>query len=302
MRSSVVVIAFGMAMPLWTGCGPVYKFIVERQPEGDPNLGVTYYIGGAGPLGNVGSFDVPGGLRDAGYRGRVEVFTWQSWTHAGDQINLSSNREKAAQLRDHICRYRKAHPDREINIVALSAGSGIAVFALEYLPEDIGINRCFLLGCSLSSKYDLTRALKRIKGKVYVLYSRYDLMLKNVVWYTGTIDRSAGDQGIAGLEGFWMPASPRPDTLLQYQKVCNIAYRSEFAAAGHKAGHIGATARPFVSRYIGSAIQGEDTRLLGPHPENRYTATPDKTPRTMPTSSPTSRPGKEGDVPTHEGR
>jgi len=302
MRSSIIAIALGVALPPLTGCGPVYKFIVERQPVGNPDLGITYYLGGAGPLGNVGSFDVPGGLRDSAYRGRVEVFTWQSWTHAGDQINLSSNREKAAQLRDHIRHYRKAHPDREINIIALSAGAGIAVFALEYLPEDIGINHCFLLGCSLSSKYDMTRALKRIKGKAYVLYSPHDRMLKNVVWYTGTIDRSAGDQGIAGLEGFWMPASPRPDTLLQYQKVCNIGYRSEFASTGHKAGHIGATARLFVRRYIGPAIQGRDARLLGPYPEGRYSTTSDKTPRTMPTSSPASRPGKDGDAPTHEGR
>ncbi len=298
----MTAIACGVALPLLTSCGPVYKFIVEQQPEGDAEVGITYYIGGAGPLGNVGSFDVPGGLRDAAYRGRVEVFTWQSWTHTGDQINLRSNREKAAQLRDHIRRYRKAHPDRKINIIALSAGAGIAVFALEYLPENIGINHCFLLGCSLSSRYDMTRALKRIKGQAYVLYSPHDDMLKNIVWYTGTVDRSAGDKGIAGLEGFWMPPSPRPDTLLQYRKIRNIGYRSEFASAGHKAGHVGATARLFVRRYIGPAIEDRDARLLGPYPERRYSAEPAKTPSTTPASGPTSRPGKEGHVPTHESR
>ncbi len=310
MRRFTAAIAFVATMPALAGCGPVYKLIVEQQPEGDANVGITYYVGGAGPLGNVGSFDVPGGLRDAAYRGHVEIFTWQSWTHAGDQINLNSNREKAAQLRDHISRYRRAHPDKEINIIGLSAGTGIAVFALEYLPEDIGINHCLLLGCSLSSKYDMTRALKRIKGKAYVLYSPHDRMLKNVVWYTGTVDRSAGDQGIAGLEGFWMPPSPRPDTAAQYQKMHNVGYRSEFVSAGHKAGHIGATARSFVRRYIGPAVLGKDARLLGPHPERRYSAAPEKTPSTMPdtapksmpASGPASRPGKERDAPTHEGR
>ncbi|MFQ5501039.1 MAG: hypothetical protein ACE5EQ_01935 [Phycisphaerae bacterium] len=260
------------------GCADVTHLIIDRQPKGDDEIGITYYIGGAGPIGNVGSFDVPQGLRDAGYEGSVEVFTWQSWTHAGDQINLTRNREKAAELADRIHRYRRDHPIQPINLVALSAGTGIAVFALEYLPEDIGINQVCFLSCSLSSRYDLTRALKRINGNLYVLYSPHDRVLNTLVWYTGTIDRSTASDGIAGLEGFYIPSPTRMDTLAQYQKVRNIPHRLEFTLVAYDGGHTDATSRSFVRRYLAPALLGNDKSLLGPHPEQRYEPFPVRIP------------------------
>jgi len=260
--------------------------IVDRQPEGDRAAGAVFYIGGAGPIGNVGSFDVPAGLRDAGYKGHVEVFAWQSWTHAGDQVNLPRNRQKAADLADAIKRYRRRYPKPPIHIVALSAGTGIATFALEYLPESTGIENVVYMGCSLSSKYDLTRALKRIRGKLYVLYSENDVMLKDVVWFSGTVDRSSADQGIAGLEGFYLPTSPRSDTLKQYEKVQNIPYRAEFRTAGYRGGHTDGTSPSFVRRYLAPALMGDDHRLLGDNPERRFR----RKPSTQPTSAPEDKP------------
>lgn len=268
----------GLVLSFGAGCSDVADLIISRQPEGDVEAGITYYIGGAGPIGNVGSFDVPAGLRDAGYPGCVEVFTWQSWTHAGDQINLARNREKAAELADRIRRYRRDHPTQPINIIALSAGTGIATFALEYLPEDIGIDRVFFLACSLSSRYDLTRALKRIRQRLYVLYSPHDRVLNTLVWYTGTIDRSTAKEGIAGLEGFYIPAVPRMDTLAQYQKVQNVPYRLEFTEVAYEGGHTDVTSRAFVRRYLAPALLGRDGRLLGPHPEQRYEPFPVRIP------------------------
>jgi pimeloyl-ACP methyl ester carboxylesterase len=268
------------------GCDGLYQMIVDRQPRGDRNAGAVFYIGGAGPIGNVGSFDVPAGLRDAGYRGLVEVFAWQSWTHAGDQVNLPRNREKAADLAAAIKRYRRRYPKPPIHIIALSAGTGIATFALEYLPESTGIENVVFMGCSMSSTYDLTRALKRIRGKLYVLYSEHDMMLKDVVWFTGTIDRSSAAEGIAGLEGFYLPASRHPDTLKQYEKVQAIAYRPEFSTAGYKGGHTGGTSPSFVRRYLAPPLMGDDHRLLGNNPERRFTVNPPMRPTTSPTSKP----------------
>ncbi len=268
------------------GCDGLYQLIVDRQPEGDRSSGAVFYIGGAGPIGNIGSFDVPAGLREAGYQGHIEVFAWQSWTHAGDQVNLARNRQKAADLTAEIKRYRRRHPKPPIHIIALSAGTGIATFALEYLPESTRIESVVFMGCSLSSKYDLTRALKRIRGKLYVLYSEHDAMLKDVVWFAGTIDRSSADQGIAGLEGFYLPASPRPDTLKQYEKVQTSPYRSEFRTAGYRGGHTGGTSPSFVGRYLAPALMGNDRRLLGSNPERRFRNKPLKRPTTSPANKP----------------
>ncbi|MCG8405066.1 MAG: PT domain-containing protein [Phycisphaerales bacterium] len=291
MRRQLILIVCLLSSPN-VGCSYIFQKVVHLQPEGDEQFGITYYVGGAGPIGNIGSFDVPGGLRDAGYKGRVEVHTWQSWNHAGDQMDLRRNQEKAAELADKLRQYRRRYPRNEINIIALSAGSGIAAFALEFLPEGIGVNKVFFCSCSLSSRYDLTRALKRIKSRLYVLYSPHDQILKNLVWHTGTVDRSDGREGIAGLEGFRMPSRPRRDTLAQYEKVQNIPHRFEFAGADYDGGHTDVTERAFVGLYLAPALMGNDRRLLGPHPEIRYKSPPPPSPVT-PTTRPTSRPAAE---------
>lgn len=260
----VIPLSFG-------GCSRIVGFIVDRQPEGEERKGITYYVGGAGPIGNVGSFDVPGGLRDAGYRGRVVPYVWQSWTHAGDQINIARNREKGYELADEIQSYRRRYPKNDINIIALSAGTGIATFALEYLPERVSVHNVFFLGCSMSSRYDLTRALKRLDGRLYVLYSPDDQVLEKVVWYTGTVDRSDASEGIAGMRGFESPGNSHSDTSIQYEKLRNVPHRPEFALYGYEGGHTGATSREFVRRYLARALMGRDEDLLGKRyaPRNR---------------------------------
>lgn len=249
----VAVLAIG-------GCGSAVRYIAST---GDPSQGITYYVGGAGPIGNVGSLDVPNGLADAGYRGRVQVFPWQGLTHAGDQINLSRNRSKAAELASEIRRYHQRHPGKPIHIIALSAGTGIAAFALEFLPEAVQIEDLVYLGCSLSSRYDLTRALRRVRGNVYNVYSEKDEILTRVVWYTGTVDRASASDGVAGLRGFRLPTELGPDTERQYAKVRNVPWRIDFADAGYDGGHIDCTSRTFVRRYIAPAILGNDERLIG---------------------------------------
>lgn len=246
-----------------SGCARMVQFVAEREQYGERAKGITFYVGGAGPIGHVGSFDVPAGLGEGGYPGYVEVFTWQGMTHAGDQMNLSRNREKAAELASLIRRYARSYPAQEINIIALSAGTGIATFALEYLPESVRVNDVVFLGCSLSSVYDMTRSLKRISGELYVIYSPTDRVLRDLVWYTGTVDRSDAAQGVAGMEGFRLPEAIQNDTRLLYEKIHNIPYRAEFAEADFEGGHTGATARRFVRRYLAPLMRGDPKPLLG---------------------------------------
>lgn len=245
------------------GCTQFVNFASGVRDQGDKRRGITYYVGGAGPIGNVGWIDVPGGLADAGYEGYVEVFAWQGLTHAGDQMNLSRNRDKGAELAASIRRYKRDYPTREANIIALSAGTGVATFALEALPEGVKVDNAVFLGCSLSSQYNMTRALKRVRGGLYVVYSYSDRILKDVVWYTGTVDRSSASEGVAGLEGFRLPPRPGPDTEVQYVKLHNVEYREEFADAGYKGGHIDSTSREFIARYVAGALMGRERELLG---------------------------------------
>ncbi|HVP10403.1 MAG TPA: hypothetical protein VMV94_04350 [Phycisphaerae bacterium] len=247
----------------WLGCSQFIKVASGVRASGDKRQGITYYIGGAGPIGNVGWLDVPDGLTDAGYQGYVDVFVWQGFTHAGDQINLSRNHDKGSELATEIRQYKRSYPTREINIIALSAGTGVATFALEALPEGVKVDNVIFLGCSLSSQYNLTRALKRVRGGLYVIYSETDRILKDVVWYTGTVDRSSAASGVAGLEGFRLPSHPGPDSEMQYMKLHNVAYRPEFAEAGYKGGHIDTTSRAFICQYLAPVLMGREQILLG---------------------------------------
>ncbi|HWL95658.1 MAG TPA: hypothetical protein VNT79_19220 [Phycisphaerae bacterium] len=269
-RCSLFIACLLATLPNMGCAGSIFGEITSWQPHGDAWEGITYYVGGAGPIGNIGSFDVPGGLRDAGYDGDVRVFTWQSWLHSGDQLNLGRNREKAMELAEMIRRNRRQYPRAAVNIIALSAGTGIATFALEFLPESAAVNNVVFLSCSMSSSYDLTRALRRVRGKLYVVHSKSDGVLKNLVWYTGTIDRSAGDEGIAGLDGFRLPRSAFGETRQQYAKLVNVRYRREFRMSDYQGGHVDSTARMFVRRYVAPALMGNDRRLRGHFEDSQF--------------------------------
>jgi hypothetical protein len=117
----------------------------------------------------------------------------------------------------------------------------------------------------MSSSYDLTRALRRIEGKLYVVYSKDDRILNNLVRVTGTVDRMTSDGGIAGLQGFRLPASPGPDTERHYAKLENVPWRYDFAGAGYEGGHTDGTRRAFVAAYLGPALLGQHERLVGRH-------------------------------------
>ena len=296
MRRSLFISSFSPLLLLVVGCNPAVRYFAQIKQGGNPAKGITYYLGGAGPVGHVGSWDVPDGLAAGGYEGAVEVFPWQSMIHAADQINLEGNREKGIELTRRIQEYRRRYPKKQVNIIALSAGTGVATFALEYLPEGANINQVVYLGCSLSAHYDLTRALKRVNGGFYVIHSPYDRILRNVVWYTGTVDRRSASEGVAGLDGFLQPEPPGPDTEVQYSKLLNVEYREEFSLTGYEGGHTDSTSKEFVSQYLAGVLKGDDRRLLGPKYAfvRRYRPAPSSA-TSRPTSAPARRLMREED-------
>jgi hypothetical protein len=244
-----------------TGCNLISRQAANWVQNGDPRNGVTFYIGGAGTVGNVGAWSIPQGLSDAGYRGWVEVYTWQTVT-AADQMALSRNLEKAAELAERIRLQKRHHPTVPVNIIALSAGTGLATFAMERLPEYVQVETVVFMGSSLSSRYDLTRALRRVNNRLYVLYSSKDGVLKHFVPIAGTVDRKDADYGVAGLNGMFKPRRGGEDLDQQYAKVRNVAWRPEFARYGNNGRHISAVDRRFIGRYIAPVILAGDRRAL----------------------------------------
>ena len=146
--------------PRWWALGAALAVVsVSGCSSSHPILepyGKTYYLDGAGCWG-FGRRDVPEGLRRADYRGDCEVFDW-STTRIPllDQVDpLGVNKLAARSLARRIKAYKQKYPDNHVNIIALSAGTGITVWALERLKGEYKVNNVFFVGSSLAHSYDM---------------------------------------------------------------------------------------------------------------------------------------------------
>jgi hypothetical protein len=214
------------------------------RPE--ERFGKTYYLDGAGNFG-FGMGSVREGLVAAGYRGDVEVFVWTtSFNPLLDQRNTVLNDIRAGQLAGKIEHYLKNYPDNDVNVIALSAGTGVAMWAVEKLHSPDKINNLVLLGSSLWSQYDVTKALANMKGKIYVYYSAYDDVLDTFVRRVGTVDNRFGVDS-AGLVGLHPDGQDNP-------RVVNIGYRPSYDRYGWAGDHTGATSAPFVRTYVAQHV------------------------------------------------
>jgi len=216
--------------------------------------GKTFFVGGAGPVGNVvGTVDVPRGLRQAGYRGAIEVFAWQSVVGGTlrDLLDRSRNEGEGRRLAARIQEYLDQHPRGRVNIIALSAGTGIATWALEALPAKYHVGTVVYLGSALSQQYDLSAALSRIDGRLYVFFSPADPLLRFGLPITGSVDRQAGLESAAGLHGFVLPPGADEATRETYaRRLRNRPYRPEYRQYGYYGFHADSTSPAFIQAVI----------------------------------------------------
>jgi pimeloyl-ACP methyl ester carboxylesterase len=212
------------------------------QPE--DRFGRTYYIDGAGNWG-FGSLAVPHGLRDAGYQGRVAQCRWSiTLNPALDQtLGRYAAKARGRRLAREIENYLGHYPDNQVHIIALSAGTGVAIWSCENLTPPAKVDNLVLLSSSLSSNYPMGKALGHIKGRVYVYVSPNDGMLSGPVRALGTIDGDLSAEP-AGLVGLRYP-SPQ---------VRNISWCRRFEAFGWTGSHVSAVSEPFVRHVLARHI------------------------------------------------
>lgn len=245
------------------GCGPSFG----------PNAryGITFYCPGAGNY-DMGDLDIRRGLESAGYRGQVATFLWtMSFNPAVDQVVRINPILRAQILAGYIRQYRERYPDAPVNLIGLSAGTGVAMWAVEALPEGCYVDNVVLLGSSLSSRFDARKALQHIRGRVYVYYSPNDAVLSLPVRVTGTID-GVFTQDPAGLVGLYPPGGP-------HDRIVNIPWRPEFEKLGYYGGHTDCTSARFVQAEIAPRLMGAQrrtaVRLETPYTSRPVSAPPD---------------------------
>jgi len=229
-------------------------WLPARSTQRGDEFGRTYYIDGAGNWG-FGVAQVRAGLRDAGYQGAIINFLWSpTFNPVLDQtVGRPVARLKGRELAEQITRYRRQYPNNDVNIIALSAGTGVAVWACEALEEPGLVHNLVLLGSSLSCDYDMTDALARISGAVYVYHSPNDAILNGPVRTLGTIDGKLGEEpaGRVGLR------SPRGDR----DRIINTPWSPRFERYGWRGAHTDATNSVFVRQVLSKHIVVDTQKL-----------------------------------------
>jgi pimeloyl-ACP methyl ester carboxylesterase len=234
-----------------TGCSESNgRFTTEDQ------YGRTYYIDGAGNWG-FGQVAVPRGLHRAGYQGRVTCFHWSATLNpALDQVlGRTVAKARSRHLAEDISHYLAEFPNNRVNIIALSAGTGVAVWACEHLKRPAMVENLILLSSSLSSDYDMREALAHIRGKVYVYCSPNDGVLQGPVRVLGTID-GRFDSESAGLVGL--------RSSLNDPRICNIAWSPRHEALGWTGSHVSSVNEQFVNQVLANHLVQSSYTAKGP--------------------------------------
>ena len=228
---------------------------VDREAR-MPNGYIWYFDGaGGGGLTNWAG-GIKKGFLAAGYTGTGEIAKWNTGLGvAADQsASVEYKRSKASAAAKEIVAYKARYPQAPVSVMGLSAGTAVAVFALEALPESVQVENVVLLSGSISSDYDLTAALKRVRNRMYVTTSQSDGVLRYLVPLAGTADRKSSSVGVAGIEGFTAPDTVTRETREQYEKVVHVPWVPGFRYHGAAGGHTDVVKARFVRDFVAPLV------------------------------------------------
>jgi hypothetical protein len=170
-------------------------------------------------------------------------------------------------------------------VIGVSAGTGVAAFALEALKEGAQVTRTVLLSSSLQSRYDLSPALAHVRDRLYVFTnSAADVVLSAGVMAAGTVDR--GGMAAGGLFGFSPPEGASEAVQQMYKdKLIQISWGPGDILLTNPGDHLGPTRSTFVRERVAPLVLG---LAPGEKPAKAPAKSVKKKPKTPP---PTKRAG-----------
>lgn len=221
------------------GCGVTSEDLMTPERQANGLVIVLPGIEGVG----MGSDGVRDGLLSAGVNSAVAVYAWgRPIPLAGvllNEMDVIGNRMAGERIAQMIVNYQDTHPNLPVYIVGHSGGGGVAVFTAEALPPGHKIDGLVLLSASLSSDYDLAKAMANTRQGLVNFYSHNDvafLMVGTMV--AGNVDGEHGPS--AGAVGF---GNTVPGL---YQ----VGWSEEMTESGNGGGHMDSTVSPFVRQYV----------------------------------------------------
>ncbi len=200
-------------------------------------------------IGGARSIDrrMTAGLKDGGWEGPISIYDWTA-NDPGINALLSykRNKEQAQKVEQQIEERLKKDPNLKVTLTSHSGGTGIAVWALEDMPGGMQVQTLVLLASALSPDYDLSKALRHVRGKAYVFYSKNDqVVLGAGTRLFGTIDGVKTDA--AGLVGFRKPEGVDDKA---YEKLVQKPYDDGWMAFQNIGNHVGCMSQPFAESVI----------------------------------------------------
>lgn len=261
------IVPIALFASLGVGCSQMSP--AAPQADQISSHGDIYYLDGAGGGGVISNWGrgVKAGMQMAGYKGTFVEPHWETGMGVfADQVASDAyKRQKAGEVAAMIRKAKAKYPDAPITLMGLSAGTAVAIFTLEALPQNCRVDNVVLLGCSVGNDYDLTNALRHVSGRLFLFTSENDAVLNFAVPMAGTADRQPGDIPSAGLDGFTIPPGASPSTRRLYSKITNVAWRSSFEKDGDWGGHTDTTQPRFVRDYIAPVVLQEGPQNMHPN-------------------------------------
>lgn len=200
------------------------------------------------------------GLTTGGISAEIEIYDWTDNSPGLKALVARERNEAQAQIvADWIEQRFREDPRRTIYLTSHSGGAGIATWALEKLPDDVKVDALLFVAPALSPGYDLSTALKHVRGKAYNLYSPFDPVLGFGTRLFGTIDGVKTDA--AGKIGF---NSDNASDKTQYAKLEQIPYDPTWRQARNIGDHVGAMNRTFARLLLAPLLSTGVLPILPP--------------------------------------
>jgi pimeloyl-ACP methyl ester carboxylesterase len=210
------------------------------------------------------------GLDEAGIQQAIVIYDWsKGWTGmwVGDLVDESRNRESAEDLARIVSSYMATKPGRPVTLIGHSGGTAVVVWALEAMPKGVQVDRVILLAPALSADYNLSKALRHVRSRLYVMHSVADAPLMGAgTAVFGTMDREHSVS--AGWLGFGLPRDLAEADRAEYAKVRQVKWGTELISEGNLGGHMSWTTPWFARNYIAPILAGSSDPgrpLIEPH-------------------------------------
>ncbi len=209
---------------------------------------VVIYLDGAGWYSSAGS--VESGLRDAGYSGDFQTFSWSAYLGpAHDHLINAGSKSIARRLARKIEKTRDDQPDAPINLLGLSAGTAVILSALEQLKAGVQVDNVVLFSPSVSADHVLNKAMAHVKRNLYATASPHDAIIKGL-----PVNADGKGGPCAGKNGFRLPPGAETSTLAAYRRVITVPWQPSFVGFGWNGSHTSVTTRRFVSSVIAPRV------------------------------------------------